>query len=236
MTYKEQIRSPQWIEFATRFKKSKGWQCEACGASQSPSNELSVHHIYYVSGMKMWEHPESVLECLCSPCHKRRQDSQQRLILEFAQSLNIRRRIHGAQEPEAVSAFDEGGWESPCLRELEPAFPPGGAPYPEYPEHFEKWSEVVNWLSDRYPLQSGYLFEAMFAGLNSDGVLELRFRAEQHLAAQSLMKAATIGAISKKCREVFPGFDSVLLEVLDEDEEKRPAPGPIFAKIRQMLS
>jgi len=100
MTYKEQMRSPQWIKFATEFKTLHGWKCDACQAPQSPENELSVHHIYYMSGVMMWDHPSSILECLCLKCHRSRQALQQQEILEFAKSLKGKIYIPQFKSPE----------------------------------------------------------------------------------------------------------------------------------------
>lgn len=80
MTYREQIRSPKWIEFAAKFKASRGWKCESCDAPQGQKSELSVHHVYYIPGVKMWDHPEEIMECLCWACHKQRQPKQQLLL------------------------------------------------------------------------------------------------------------------------------------------------------------
>ena len=87
MTYREQIRSPEWIKFAAKFKEDHDWKCESCGNPQGPNSELSVHHIYYTPGVMMWDHPPEIMECLCWPCHKKRQVLQQRAMTRFAAEL-----------------------------------------------------------------------------------------------------------------------------------------------------
>jgi len=82
MTYREQIRSPEWIAFATKMKEENGWKCKACGAAQCLGSELSIHHIFYVKHLMLWEYPCNLLECLCNECHIFRQ-AHQSLILQI---------------------------------------------------------------------------------------------------------------------------------------------------------
>ena len=226
MTYKEQIRSPQWIEFATRFKKSKGWQCEACGASQSPSNELSVHHIYYVSGMKMWEHPDSVLECLCSPCHKRRQDSQQRKILEFAASLRVGNEKR--HEAECSLLLDPEEAHETEQEELLRMFPSIYIRDDDaHKESRGNWVSVVEEFSSKWPLQSGYLNCAAYNGVegkqnpnNSNDCYYcclLVFRNEDRMSAESLLRPITKKALEEIISKSFecPGME-IQIELLRE--------------------
>lgn len=182
MTYKEQIRSPQWIEFAAAFKKAKDWKCESCGAKQSATNELSVHHIYYMGGVMMWDHPEGLLECLCSRCHKSRQTSQQQTIADFAKTLNIR---GGNLDYE---------WE----------------PIPWYNE-FDldkaRWEQVVKDVTGRFPVQSGYLNEALFGGVSYGSEVQLVFRDDHHAAARSLQRAALLAELESATRKEWSDFD-----------------------------
>lgn len=90
MTYKEQIRSPEWIKFSAKIKEAHNWCCKACGQRQGPDSELTIHHIYYLKGVKMWEHPESLLECLCWECHKKRQSMQQDLLAYLGEAMKDR--------------------------------------------------------------------------------------------------------------------------------------------------
>ena len=84
MTYREQIRSPKWIKFAAAFKEKHGWRCKARGVAQGPRSELTVHHIYYVRAMYLWDYPEETLECLCWDCHQKRQLLQAELFLSLS--------------------------------------------------------------------------------------------------------------------------------------------------------
>lgn len=90
MTYYQQLRSPQWLKFALQFKEAHNWTCEACGAKQSKENELTVHHIYYLRGVKPWDYPDKLLECLCWPCHKDRQSEQQSKLADVAGAMKGR--------------------------------------------------------------------------------------------------------------------------------------------------
>lgn len=238
MTYREQIRDPKWIQFATAFKKAKGWRCEACGAAQSSTNELSVHHIYYMSGVMMWEHPEGLLECLCSGCHKFRQKIQQQAIASFAESLNLRRQREQKAKDDFAASLElrkNAAPEPAPILEAESPFPAGHIPYSEYLEHLEKWKEVMRSFQSRYPLQAGYLSDAMFAGIDAGGTLELRFKSDRSMAVDGLRRPVVMSALSGMCQGMFPSFVHIRMEVLDEAGQKRPRIIPTFDQLRQLL-
>lgn len=44
-----------------------GFQCLACGETFA----LSVHHLHYENGKKIWEYDNESLATLCDGCHKK---------------------------------------------------------------------------------------------------------------------------------------------------------------------
>jgi hypothetical protein len=87
MTYKEQLRTPEWKRFALKMKDEHGWACRWCHRKQGEV-ELSIHHVYYIIGVKLWEHPPGLLECLCNDCHIERQELQIDLLVAVGTFLS----------------------------------------------------------------------------------------------------------------------------------------------------
>lgn len=141
MTYREQIRSPQWITFAAKLKEEAGWKCEACGVSQGPNSELTIHHVYYISRLKAWEYPKSLLECLCWKCHKERQLLQEHILSGVASFLRTtptaETNMKGFCEafPGALSNYAAAQGYSPEPEEAEPK----PSTYPDMHKTKDEW-------------------------------------------------------------------------------------------------
>lgn len=71
MTYAEKLKDPRWQKRRLSVLEAAKWACEDCRAKDK---ELQVHHCVYIKGLEPWEYDISLLMCLCSYCHKHRQD------------------------------------------------------------------------------------------------------------------------------------------------------------------
>lgn len=67
MTYQDQIKSPKWQRKRLEVMEGRSFECESCGDKEKT---LNVHHKIYRKNKKIWEYPNSDLECLCEDCHK----------------------------------------------------------------------------------------------------------------------------------------------------------------------
>lgn len=70
MTYSDKLRDPRWQKKRLTILDRDGWKCLSCGSSDK---QLQVHHVVY-RRIDPWEYPDSVLQTLCEPCHKIRQE------------------------------------------------------------------------------------------------------------------------------------------------------------------
>lgn len=66
MAYAEQLKSPKWQRRRLEILSRDNFTCTLCKNSE---NTLHVHHKYYVSGLKPWEHEDEALTTLCEDCH-----------------------------------------------------------------------------------------------------------------------------------------------------------------------
>jgi 5-methylcytosine-specific restriction endonuclease McrA len=71
MTYSEKLRDPRWQRCRLGVFDRAFWRCEECQAS---TETLTIHHVVYIKGRDPWEYPASLLQCLCEPCHKHREE------------------------------------------------------------------------------------------------------------------------------------------------------------------
>ena len=67
MTYKEQLHDPRWQRVQSEIRQRDKYKCQMCG---STDKFLHVHHLYYTSGIKVWEYDYESLVTLCEDCHK----------------------------------------------------------------------------------------------------------------------------------------------------------------------
>lgn len=104
--YHQQLRDPRWLRLALALKEEHGWCCEHCKRPQGQV-ELSIHHTFYVTGLMMWEHPRCLLMCLCSECHKRRQEIEQTIYVNVADVMRDKTNEELLVQP-ISSFFTEG--------------------------------------------------------------------------------------------------------------------------------
>jgi len=67
MTYQEKFKSPLWQRKRLEVMGRDNFKCRRCSDT---TNQLNVHHLYYVSGRMPWEYPNAALITLCHTCHE----------------------------------------------------------------------------------------------------------------------------------------------------------------------
>lgn len=91
MTYAQQLRDPRWQRRRLEVMQEHKFTCEECGMNDRELGELgvqlSVHHVYYLSGKNLWEYPHCLLMCLCIPCHIERQEVEVDIYVNVATQL-----------------------------------------------------------------------------------------------------------------------------------------------------
>lgn len=71
MTYSEKLKDPRWQRCRLDTFERASWKCEECHIGTST---LTVHHVVYIKGRNPWEYRPDLLQCLCEPCHKHREE------------------------------------------------------------------------------------------------------------------------------------------------------------------
>ena len=107
LNYYQQLKTPEWKKFSVSLKEESGWKCEHCGKPQGDV-ELTIHHTYYVSNMRLWEYPRCLLMCLCQPCHLKRQEIEQRIYINVADVLRDKTNAELLDQP--IHAFFTAGF------------------------------------------------------------------------------------------------------------------------------
>jgi len=66
MTYKKKLLNPKWQRKRLSILERDNWTCQHC---LNTTKTLEVHHINYKSNCEPWDHPDDLLQTLCSDCH-----------------------------------------------------------------------------------------------------------------------------------------------------------------------
>ena len=75
MQYKELLRHPFWQKKRLAVFEREGFKCSRC---QDDTENLQIHHWYYMPNTLPWDYPDDALTCVCELCHEK---------LEFAKWL-----------------------------------------------------------------------------------------------------------------------------------------------------
>ncbi len=62
-------RDPKWIEKRKKILERDGFKCQYYLCDEETEN-LHVHHNFYLSQRKPWEYPDEALTTLCKHCHE----------------------------------------------------------------------------------------------------------------------------------------------------------------------
>lgn len=65
--YREELKHPMWKKKRLKILDRDNYKCQLCGSEHN----LCIHHTKYVTGMKAWEYPNSLLVTLCKDCHEK---------------------------------------------------------------------------------------------------------------------------------------------------------------------
>lgn len=84
--YSEQLKDPRWQKKRLEVLNAAGWQCEDC---QNNSETLEVHHSIYFKNHAPWEYGSNALMCVCSTCHRERQEWEEEARIVLALVLRI---------------------------------------------------------------------------------------------------------------------------------------------------
>lgn len=66
MTYAEKLKNPLWQKKRLEILQRDGFKCMLCGGEKDC---LHVHHLYYESGVEIWDHSGDSLITYCEYCH-----------------------------------------------------------------------------------------------------------------------------------------------------------------------
>jgi hypothetical protein len=66
LTYREQLRRPEWQKKRLEVLEAHGWACASCEAKDKM---LHVHHRRYIKGRMAWDYPNENFDALCEDCH-----------------------------------------------------------------------------------------------------------------------------------------------------------------------
>lgn len=65
MAYKTELLSGNWQKKRLEIMNRDEFRCRNCHASDN----LTVHHLHYDPGLKLWEYDNESLVTLCNDCH-----------------------------------------------------------------------------------------------------------------------------------------------------------------------
>lgn len=68
MTYKEQLKTPEWKEKRLSILKRDNFQCQYCNRN-AKEKLLHVHHLVYFQNVMAWEYDNVYLTTYCEKCH-----------------------------------------------------------------------------------------------------------------------------------------------------------------------
>lgn len=83
--HSEQLKDRRWQQKRLEVFQRAGFRCEDC---PDPTSQLNVHHVYYLYGHYIWDHPDFLLKCVCDRCHRRRGEVEQAIFCAVARVLN----------------------------------------------------------------------------------------------------------------------------------------------------
>ena len=69
-TYTQKLTDPRWQKLSAEIKIRDNWTCQGCG---DKTQQLEVHHMFYISGIEPWEYPRDLLLTCCHKCHSNEQ-------------------------------------------------------------------------------------------------------------------------------------------------------------------
>ena len=84
MTYSKKLSDGRWQRKRLQIFQRDGFRCQDCGSQ----DDLQVHHLYYLTGIQPWEHPDDLLTTLCGNCHQKRQPTEQAVHSYVARRLS----------------------------------------------------------------------------------------------------------------------------------------------------
>jgi hypothetical protein len=78
--YQKKLDDPRWQKKRLEILERAEWKCELCG---SDSEQLQIHHRYYVANRDPWNYPDWSLRCCCHSCHKNSQAFESKVMGDF---------------------------------------------------------------------------------------------------------------------------------------------------------
>lgn len=69
MTYKEQLKHPKWQRKRLEIFDRDKWKCLICNTEGDETNQLTIHHLYYLPGLMAWDYEDESLKTCCAKCH-----------------------------------------------------------------------------------------------------------------------------------------------------------------------
>lgn len=67
-TYSEKLNNPRWFSKRAHILSRDNFKCKIC--NNESSDQLEVHHKYYLRGKEPWEYENNALITLCKVCHE----------------------------------------------------------------------------------------------------------------------------------------------------------------------
>ena len=64
--YSSILKNPKWQKRRLEIMQRDNFTCQCCF---NKDEELTVHHKYYISGVKPWDYSDSCYVTLCGSCH-----------------------------------------------------------------------------------------------------------------------------------------------------------------------
>lgn len=84
VSYKEQIKSPNWQKRRLDILNRDSFTCQICGDTETT---LHVHHTIYIPGRNIWEYEDDQLITICENCHEKEHGELAEIVNNFITDL-----------------------------------------------------------------------------------------------------------------------------------------------------
>lgn len=110
LTYREQLRHPNWQRKRLEIMERDEFKCRMCGDNETT---LNVHHKHYHKGHMPWEYEEWELVTLCEPCHENMHETN-----DAAKTIMAKLKIDGPASKGAALGLIAGWANQVCGYDL----------------------------------------------------------------------------------------------------------------------
>lgn len=104
--YAEKLKDPRWQKKRLEILNRDNFSCSECN---NKTDQLQVHHCYYVKNRSPWNYPNFSLMTLCSKCHSNKYNEEDTGITQWEEAINFI--MEGDKMPLQYEGWSDPFWE-----------------------------------------------------------------------------------------------------------------------------